>query len=128
MNIRFLYIIVSTLLFLGGCQSAQTQTPSPSDNSRLNTVSPSKNNKAGYLQRSYDTWEKEEWEPVTEQSTSKHASDKIETATTADKNASWGLQKYVDKWGHYIEEKQKEPSTPSQVEKLNAMPGIGKSR
>ena len=112
------------------------------------------------MQRSYDTWEQEDWEPNTkteaepkkddrndlpqEQHTTDETSsgaaaqtqegDKAAAAATGkteEINASetFQLQYYVDKWGRYIEKKEQteaNQTAPSNVERLDAMPGIGK--
>ena len=59
-------IIAVSLLLLTGC-SIRSDMGSPSSNKNLDAVSPSSvdKEKAGYLQQSYDEWEKEDWEPNT---------------------------------------------------------------
>jgi len=121
----------------------------PSQNSALNSISPSSTSsndhkEPGYLQKSTDEWFEKEWEPLTEGNTS---SVQEANSTTTDLNNSMnveqnktrtsddinstGLQYYVDKAGIYLENKEKRDAnktkTPSHTEKINAMPGIGKS-
>ncbi len=110
---------------------------SPSDNAALDTVSPH-TYKHGYLQNSYDRWEKEEWEPAM---AGEHRSRTSETVvkstttvpvTTTESSAqkddnNFTLQHFYDKWNRYLEKEEKERSpTPSHVERLDAMPAIGK--
>jgi hypothetical protein len=88
-------------------------------------------------------WIKKEWEPLTESNTSTEKPDSNEDSADrnitnsdtnqsdhADNNSSSGLQYYVDKAEIYFENKEKRDANktkaPSHVDKVNAMPGIGK--
>jgi len=121
----------------------------PSQNRALNSISPSstsndKHNEDRYLQKSTNEWLQNEWEPLTESNTSTikevnstaydlNSSMNVESNQTRSSNDinSTGLQYYVDKAGIYLENKEKRDAnktkTPSHAEKLNTMPGIGKS-
>jgi len=142
-------------MFYSGC-AMHTDTGSPSQNSSLNAVSPAGTSKGGYLQQRYDSWEKEEWEPNTaadsentakvetsakeQESTEEKDSAAVSEITAApatrtdespdtnETNASetFKLQTYIDKWGRYLENTEKNETGPSNVEKLDAMPAIGK--
>ena len=134
----YLYTALSTLV-LSGC-AANTTGVAPSQNSNLQTVSPSGTAEAegGAMQRALDKWLKEEWTPMT-------AAPSTETATTPDgkvvtttkevvappaDETSFTLQKYADKWKAYNEKQAKlnegKPKEASNVEKLERMPIIGK--
>ncbi len=130
-------------------QTNESSNVAPSQNNALNAISPSRssrneNREDGYLQKTTDTWVEEEWEPLTESNTS---SQKIEVskvstdvnATESDHNStnsddtnnSFTLQHYVDKAGVYFDNKERRDANktkvPSHIDKVNAMPGIGKS-
>lgn len=139
----YLYTALSTLV-LSGC-AANTAGVSPSQNSNLQTVSPSGTAEAegGAMQRALDKWLKEEWTPMT-------AAPSVETTTTTTTTTpdgkvvtttkevvapptdetSFTLQKYADKWKAYNEKQAKlnegKPKEASNVEKLERMPIIGK--
>ena len=120
----------------------------PSQNKALNSISPSttasdEHEEYRYMQKNTNAWIKEEWEPLTESNISTHSSEtavtkeennitKSDTNQTAkrDDNSSSGLQYYVDKAEVYFENKEKRDANktkaPSHVDKMNAMPGIGK--
>ena len=137
-----------SLILLAGC-GAHSDTGAPSSNASLNAISPSSVNKEkkGYLQESYDTWEKEEWEPNTREpeatkdakETSAAAAGAVVTSednqsapaptATRENNASdetFTLQHYVDKWKRYNENTETNETAPSNAERLDAMPAIGK--
>jgi hypothetical protein len=131
---------------------------SPSQNPQLNAITPSgkiEPEKKGFLQKSYETWEKEEWEPNTQADRETETAEKPEPATDTapepvkdvtvpesktetetpetskeaeEVNASktFKLQYYIDKWGRYLDEKEKQKSGPSHTEELEQMPVIGK--
>ena len=128
----------------------KTTTVPPSQNNALNSISPSgpSNNKHAehrYIQKGTNAWIKNEWEPLTESNTSSiskttntdedvNQSSKVaykKTRTSNDINST-GLQYYVDKAEIYVENRDKrdvnKTKTPSHAEKMNAMPGIGKTK
>jgi len=125
-------------------------TVAPSQNKALNSISPSstsddKHKDDRYMQKSIDEWIEKDWEPLTESNTSiskkqKNTSNEDNTTLIDESNStrsvddinSTGLQYYVDKAGIYLENKKRRDAnktkTPSHTEKLDAMPGIGKSK
>lgn len=130
-------ILYMSILFLTGCAGSGA-TP-PSSNSALGAVSPNGVDKAekGYMQRHYDTWIKEEWEPSA--ATKPNADSTPETTETLGQavkieknreNTTDGtLQKYVDKWSHYLQTHENESDrAPSNVDRLDSMPAIGTPR
>ena len=138
-------VVIAAVFGFSGCTGSNPPGPDTEKNASpkdtMQTVSPSRH-REGYLQRSYDRWEKEEWEPATSTTGSTATRDDRPTAgetvdneTTA-KNASGEkhqgkgvtLQRYVDKWGRYLEKKEKASTGPSHVEKLETMPVIGTPR
>ena len=88
----------------------------------LQTISPTptyvKGEREGLLQESYDDFVKKEWSPNVEES--KEISEKY-----GDKERSFTLQEYVDKWNVY-NEKHQSPEWESNVKKIDNMPVIGK--
>jgi len=94
--------------------------PSPSQNSQLNAVSPSPTATAegGAMQKSLDTWTKEEWTPAVEQN-------KTIKAMNEEKERPFTLQEYVDKAGVYIDNKPKSDK-PAHYEEMEKLPVIGK--
>jgi hypothetical protein len=138
-----LYSTAIILLVISGCSINKTEV-SPSQNSTLNTMSPSvtATSEGGVMQHSLDKWLKEEWSPMMTP-----AEPIVQTKTQSDMNLStpsttativanpmdekpFTLQKYVDKWKVYHENKSKmeeaQPKEPSHVEKMQRMPAIGK--
>ncbi len=133
----------ASLLFLYGCSGhtlqdwaddtindkpvqREEEQPAPSQNPSLNAISPSvtaTSKSDGAMQKNLDTWTEEEWTPKTEGNSTVQE-------TREDDNSSFTLQKYVDKAGVYLDEKEKEeagkPKRPSHVEKMESMPVIGK--
>ena len=122
----------------------------PSQNKALNSISPSatasdEHEEYRYMQKSTNAWIKDEWEPLTESNTSTQIekneaiktnrniinNDTNETVHIDDSSSS-GLQYYVDKADVYFENKKKRDANktkaPSHVDKIDAMPGIGKSK
>ena len=104
----------------------EEEQPAPSQNPSLNAISPSvtaTSKSDGAMQKNLDTWTEEEWTPKTEGNSTVQE-------TREDDNSSFTLQKYVDKAGVYLDEKEKEeagkPKRPSHVEKMESMPVIGK--
>lgn len=127
-------LLFSSLFFVTGCSN--TATVAPSQNSSLQAISPSTTAVAqgGAMQRSLDTWLKEEWTPMSEPATQATAPDSNTTTTTVVTQkvdeAPFTLQQYADKWKVYHENKEKmnanKPKEPSNVEKLDKLPVIGK--
>lgn len=130
------------ILMLSACSIPNKTGTTPSQNQSLNSISPAVKEKSndGFLQKSYDKWEKEDWEPntapepsapetpdqspatqtVTAEPTEAPTPATVSneeasvTATQTENNASktFKMQDYVDKWGLYIERKeQKEGNT-----------------
>ena len=121
----------------------------PSQNKALNSISPSSSSndehkEDRYLQKSTNEWLQNDWVPLTEGNTSKPQETNSTTNDTnvsvktsdynrtADDINSTGLQYYVDKAGIYIENRDKRDANktkpPSHTKKINAMPGIGKTK
>ena len=131
---------------------------SPSQNSSLGAVTPNTaaTAKGGAMQKSLDSWLKEEWSPATNVktttapdgtvTTTKIESDKVVTTKTApngtvvtttapvvqepEDTTPFTLQKYADKWKAYEENQAKmkegQPKEPSEIDKVNSLPVIGK--
>jgi len=121
--------LIALMTLASGC--ANQEGVAPSQNSSLNTVSPSGTaiSEGGSMQRSLDTWLKEEWAPLTTVPSQKEEQS-IQSAAQEEGNASFGLQKYADKWKAYHEKKDKmnegKPKEASNIEKIQSMPVIGK--
>ncbi len=97
------------------------------------------------MQQNTNEWLKKEWDPLTENNSSDvengnsasnnthklDSNDTNESLTNEENNTASGLQYYVDKAGIYLDNKEKRDANktkaPSHVDKVNAMPGIGKS-
>ncbi|MDD5387110.1 MAG: hypothetical protein PHQ22_07965 [Sulfuricurvum sp.] len=140
----YLYITLSALI-LSGC-AANTTGVTPSQNTNLQAISPSSTavSEGGAMQRSLDSWLKEEWVPLTTtpsqnegtnpQIKSENGGNSVQSAVVApgkeEDNTSYTLQKYADKWKTYQENKTKmnegKPKEPSNIENLQKMPVIGK--
>lgn len=141
----YLFTTLSALI-LSGC-AANTTGVSPSQNSNLQAISPSSTavSEGGAMQRSLDSWLKEEWVPLTTtpsqkeginpQIKSENGEKSVQSAGVAapvkeEDNTSYTLQKYADKWKMYQENKAKmnegKPKEPSNIENLQKMPVIGK--
>jgi len=137
-----------TANLLVGCNAAHNTvgTP-PSQNSALQSFSPSKtagddHEEYRYIQKNTNEWIEKEWEPLTESNATVTKSGEDNNTVTEDvtngnieqtqidDNSSTGLQYYVDKAGVYLDNKNKRDANatkkPSHVDKVNAMPGIGK--
>lgn len=131
-------IVSLSLLTFGGCAASRMDV-NPSQNTNLNAVSPNSASEAkgGTMQRSLDSWLKEEWTPLSNTSakgttntasdgtvvttkteatqviTTKTAPNGTVTTTTApiiqesEDNTPFTLQKYADKWKTYHENKEK---------------------
>lgn len=76
----------------------------------------------GSMQKSLDTWTKEEWEPAF-----KDDKDQAEKDKAANKHFT--LQHYFDKSQKYLEKKEKKnkdkPKEPAHYEKIKSLPVIG---
>ena len=61
-------IYIVCILSVTGCSIPNKTGTTPSQNQNLNSISPTSKVKKekGFLQQSYDNWEKEDWEPNTE--------------------------------------------------------------
>jgi len=134
-----LLLLVTTLL--AGCSGTHSTTP-PSQNSALQSISPSKTASDDHeeyriMQKNTNAWIDGEWTMFTESNTSAQEKrlEGIENPTgTAvqmqDQNSSFTLQHYVDKAELYLENKKEHDANltkaPPHYEKVNAMPGIGK--
>jgi len=130
----------ASLLLLCGC--ANREGVAPSQNSSLHSVSPSTTavSGGGAMQRSLDSWLKEEWTPMTKTvpvETKTTAPDGTVVTTTKmvevpepEENEPFTLQKYADKWKVYHESKAKmmegKPKEPSHIEMMGTLPVVGK--
>jgi len=125
----------SLITLMSGC--ANREGVAPSQNSSLQAVSPSTTSASsgGAMQKSLDSWLKEEWTPITTAPSQKEGKDTQAAVMTTpavqqEDNTSFTLQKYADKWKAYHESKAKmnegKPKEASNVEKLESMPAIGK--
>jgi hypothetical protein len=131
-------ILSLTLLAFGGC-AANNVGATPSQNTNLQAVSPSTtaSSSGGAVQRSLDSWLKEEWTPMTDTAptvstktaqdgtviTTKTEATQVVTTKTAPNGTvvtttepivqepadktPFTLQKYTDKWKVYNERKAK---------------------
>jgi len=146
-------IITSTVaaVLLSACGGSTGVAPSQND--ALNSISNSKGKeKSGYMQKSLDSWLKDDWTPTVEKNeeirekymekvsvedekgevvTSTETTEVVaqkETQTKTKyvekKDKSFTLQEYVDKAGAYLEVQESNPEE-SNVEKMNKMPVIG---
>jgi hypothetical protein len=97
----------------------------PSQNGALNSISPSSHTKEhdNSLQKSLDSWLKDDWEPAQKKVKSEK---KVLHVKEKEDNSTFKLQTYVDKWSQYNKEKASEPKKPSHVEMINSLPAIGK--
>jgi len=122
---RFPLSLIISFLLLVGC--ATNATVSPSQNSSLNSVSPNTaaSSEGGAMQRSLDSWLKEDWMPNT---VTPSSSDSIRGSISNKK--PFTLQSYADKWKVYHKNKEKmdegKLKEASHVETLQKMPVIGK--
>lgn len=143
---RQIITLGSALLILAGC--ANREGVAPSQNPSLQAISPSTTatTEGGYMQRGLDAWLKEEWTPLTQPSSSAivpvpsspSAVSGTSPATSAaapvtpvpEDTTPFTLQKYVDKWKVYQENKTKlnegKPKEASHVQQMEALPVIGK--
>lgn len=137
-------MLLTGSLLLSGC--ARYASSSPSQNSSLQAVSPSSTttSEPGMMQRSLDSWLREEWTPLTAPKSSASTVQPKSTTLipqTSRANAvvdiesnvdaqPFTLQTYVDKWKVYHEKKEKmnegKPKEAANSEKLESMPVIGK--
>jgi hypothetical protein len=126
-------VFLSLITLISGC--ANREGVAPSKNPSLQVISPGTDSEGGAMQRGLDSWLKEEWTPLTTTPSQKEGKG-IQAAVVAspivqeEDNASFGLQKYADKWKKYHENKDKmnegKPKEPSNVEVLETLPVIGK--
>lgn len=144
---RHIISISSIILILSGC--ANKEGVAPSQNQTLQAVSPSTTATAegGVMQRSLDAWLKEEWLPLTKPSPSSvlpapssssasvpaaqiPAASTQQVPAASEDNTPFTLQKYVDKWKVYQENKAKinegKPKEESHIEQMQSLPVIGK--
>jgi DNA polymerase I-like protein with 3'-5' exonuclease and polymerase domains len=137
---QLIVITLSTMAisFIAGC-SSKTQV-APSQNSALNSISPStKNKKAGYMQKSLDSWLKDEWTPTVSQDkkiqkkymkkqvvskTGENNETEEEISYVEDDNRTFTLQEYADKAKAYIDAKPNNYEK-SYTKKVKSMPVIG---
>ncbi len=138
---------ISTLFLLNSCSSKVNI--SPSQNSALNSISNSGGKaKAGYMQKSMDSWIQNDWTPEVSQNKEiqkkymkkvedstiheeieKQDANKLQTPDVnvqykEDENRNFTLQEYVDKAAVYG--KSHPADEKSNVKKLESMPVIGK--
>jgi hypothetical protein len=128
--------LLSTLVLAGCSNSALI---SPSQNSALNAITPHGKEKDGVMQKSLDSWLKEDWTPTVEKdekirdkymekieekpSQIKSSSDK-EITYIEKEDKPFTLQEFTDKATVYLKA-QEDNSTTSHVKKLESMPVIG---
>ena len=134
--IKFFSLFIISLLI--GCTSKPSV--SPSQNSALSNITNSnKTEKNGYMQKSLDSWLKNDWEP-TLQAEEKH-SQKVQKkrdvviqeekiAPIKEKNStkddeSFTLQKYVDKASIYMKAKKTDEKS-AHYKQIESLPAIGK--
>lgn len=125
------------LTLLSGCAS-KTHT-SPSQNSALNSISKSSAAKKheGAMQKSLDSWLKDDWEPTVskdkeiqkkymkEEKGDTLVNETKESHFVDKENKNFTIQEYVDKAAAYMKAKP-DDSNNSNVKKLESMPVIGK--
>jgi hypothetical protein len=138
-------IITSNAIFLAlvlsNCSSSKVEV-TPSQNSELNKISKSNasRKKPGAMQRSLDSWLKDDWEPTVSKDKKiqqkymqeeKIDTKKKESSTTKKKHyvekkdKNFTLQEYVDKASAYMEAKPTHKEE-SNVKKMESLPVIGK--
>jgi hypothetical protein len=108
--------LILTALTLGACSSGKVVNPS--QNSALNSVSSSQKEKKGAMQESLDNWLNKEWTPIIEK-------DEVIKEKYSDEKRDFTLQEYVEKSEIYMKESNATTKN-SHVDKINAMPVIGK--
>ena len=146
-TITYIALPFITLFILSACKSSGE--PTPTQNSALNTISPSNTTKkSGAMQNSLDSWLHNDWTPnvakdqkiqqkymkkksnnPTKAETKKEEKlieTKNKTEYTEDKERNFTLQEYVDKASVYIKAHEGDKKTPSHKEKMDQMPVIGK--
>ncbi|WP_415397589.1 hypothetical protein [Sulfurimonas sp. CS5] len=117
-NLKITIIATISILSLSSCSS--NTTVAPSQNESLNSVTNStaeKNNK-GSMQKSLDSWLKDEWTPKVEK-------DEDIKAKNQDKERDFKLQEYIDKSEVYMKESNS-TTQDSHYKKMESMPVIGK--
>ncbi len=138
-----LIILLNSLLLafvLSNCTSSIKATPS--QNTALNSISNSNasEKKEGAMQKSLDSWLKNDWEPTVSKDKEiqkKYMQEKKETKTKTSaketqkahfvdkKNKNFTLQEYVDKASAYMKAKPNDYNS-SHVKKVESLPVIGK--
>jgi hypothetical protein len=108
--------LIFTTFVLGACSASKVGYPS--QNSALNSVSNSTQEKSGIMQSSLDGWLEKDWTPTIEK-------DPVIKEKYADEKRKFTLQEYVEKAEAYSKESNSSV-TESNVEKLNTLPAIGK--
>ena len=124
-----------TLVLLTAC--AQSKPTAPSQNSALNSISPTKEKTDGWMQKSLDGWLTNEWEPTVAQDEkvqekymrekvikySNGSQSTVEYVEREDKGFT--LQEYVDKAAAYMSQNKKSKAEESHADKIESMPVIG---
>jgi len=143
-----LIIISNTIILafmLNSCASSKTEV-APSQNSALNSISKSTaaTKKEGAMQKSLDSWLKNDWEPTvskdkeiqnkymekekvstTKDANNRQPSQKEETHYVEKKDKPFTLQEYVDKAAAYNKIHPSDYNN-SNVKKIESLPVIGK--
>ncbi len=138
-------IIISNLLLLAfvlsNCSSSSAKV-TPSQNTALNSISNSNagTKKEGAMQKSLDSWLKNDWEPTVSKDKEiqkKYMQEKKEAKSKTSakenqkshfvdkKNKNFTLQEYVDKASAYMRAKPNDYNS-SHVKKVESLPVIGK--
>lgn len=115
-NLTKTITLIFTTLVLGACSS--NTMVAPSQNSALNSVSNSTQQKSGAMQKSLDNWLEKDWTPTIEK-------DPVIKEKYTDEKRAFTLQEYVEKAEVYSKDGNNSVKE-SNVEKLNTMPAIGK--
>jgi hypothetical protein len=131
-----LSIIMSAFVLVGCSTNA---TVPPSQNPSLQAVSPNTAavSRGGAMQRSLDTWLKEEWSPLTtpkaipqSKESTVNSIDVASTLPKSEEEKPFTLQSFADKWKVYHENEAKinegKPKEASHIDAVNALPVIGK--
>jgi len=128
--------VISATFLLTSC--ASSPEIAPSKNSALNTITKSTAAKKedGLMQKSLDSWLKNDWEPTIKKdktiqkkymkikkSTKKRDESKVEYVEKS--SETFTLQEYVDKASAYMHQKPNDYKS-SNVQKIESLPVIGK--
>ena len=140
-------VSVLSITLISGCSSKSEVAPS--QNSALNSISSSgKDTKEGYMQKSLNSWLKDDWTPTVskdkkiqkkymkkttvsqnggnnETVSNENTNDDEENSYVEDEDRNFTLQEYVDKAEAYMKAKPNDYEN-SNVKKLESMPVIGK--